>query len=178
MSLAMGASDQTPPTSPEQASPVPPAKRSWRESLTPERKRLYRNFLFATTATYLSVMITKRAIISRRHVPSLFHHNNYVPQFNKYQDGIQAVTLGTLLSCSTFAMGVTGVALVFNINNPYEFHAAMRNYMRGLGLQTELSKELEKNVDPRVKEIEDAIENFLSDSFPDDTPDAKGEKKN
>ncbi|KAK9248871.1 hypothetical protein V1506DRAFT_528015 [Lipomyces tetrasporus] len=178
MSLAMGASDQTPPSSPEQAPPVPPvppAKRSWRESLTPERKKLYRNFLFATTATYLSVMITKRAITARRHVPSLFHHNNYVPQFNKYQDGIQAVTLGTLLSCSTFAMGVTGVALVFNINNPYEFHAAMRKYMRGLGLQTELSKELEKNLDPRVKELEDAIEGFLSDSFPEERPDAKRE---
>ncbi|KAK9375803.1 uncharacterized protein V1513DRAFT_442040 [Lipomyces chichibuensis] len=177
MSLAMGASEPAAPSSSDQVPPVPPAKRSWRESLTPERKRLFRNFLFATTATYFSVMITKRAALSRRHVPSLFHHNNYVPTFNKYQDGIQAVTLGTLLSCSTFAMGVTGVALAFNINNAQEFHAAMRKYMRGLGLQTELSKQLEKNLDPKTKELEDAIENFLSDSFPNEKPDVK-EKKN
>ncbi|KAK9489660.1 hypothetical protein V1508DRAFT_427334 [Lipomyces doorenjongii] len=176
MSLAMGASETAAPSSPDQVPPVPPAKRSWRQSLTPERKKLFRNFLFATTATYFSVMITKRAALSRRHVPSLFHHNNYVPQFNKYQDGIQAVTLGTLLSCSTFAMGVTGVALVFNINNAQEFHAAMLSYARGLGLQTELSKQLEKNLDPKAKELEDAIENFLSDSFPNEKPEVKGKK--
>ncbi|KAK9239912.1 hypothetical protein V1525DRAFT_355278 [Lipomyces kononenkoae] len=174
MSLAMGASDQASPSPAEQAPPVPPAKRG---NFTPERKKLFRNFLLATTATYLSVMITKRATLSRRHVPSLFHHNNYVPQFNKYQDGIQAVALGTLLSCSTFAMGVTGVALAFNINNAYEFHAAMRKLMGDLGLRTELSKQLERNIDPKTKELEDAIENFLSDSFPKDSPEVREKKE-
>ncbi|KAK9369122.1 hypothetical protein V1509DRAFT_621199 [Lipomyces kononenkoae] len=177
MSHAMGASDQTSSSSTEQAPPpVPPAKSSWQRNLTPERKKLFRNFLLATTATYLSVMLTKRATLARRNVTSLFHHNNYVPQFNKYQDGIQAVGLGTFLSCSTFAMGVTGVALVFNINNVYEFHAAMRKFMSGLGLQTELSRQLERNIDPKTKELENAIENFLSDSFPKDNPEIKEKK--
>ncbi|KAK9465833.1 hypothetical protein V1512DRAFT_240662 [Lipomyces arxii] len=145
--------------------------------MTPQRKRLYKNFLVATTATYLSVMITKRATLARRHIPTMFSHNGTTPPFNKYQDGVQAVGLGTLLSCSVFSMGVTATTLIFNINNVQEFHEKMRRFMQSTGLRPSNSEELEKNVDPKILELETAIEEFMAGTFPQSDEQGKSEKK-
>ncbi|KAK9450367.1 uncharacterized protein V1518DRAFT_413682 [Limtongia smithiae] len=167
MSFAMASTTQ------ESHSPSPaPARRSLKDILTPERKKLLRNFLAATTFAYISVMFTKRSILSRRYVPSLFSHNNTPPPFNRYQDAVQAVTLGTLLSCSVFGMGVTGTALVMDVHSAREFNERMKTVLGGHVKDAERAL----NVDEEVKKLEESIENFLSEGLAELQKDEKKEE--
>ncbi|KAK9480808.1 hypothetical protein V1514DRAFT_324518 [Lipomyces japonicus] len=129
--------------------------------ITRERKTLYKNLLLATTFAYLSAMIAKRSVLSRRYVPSLFEHNHKPPQFNKYNDAVKAVTIGTLLSTSFFGVGVTGVALVLDVHSAKEFNDYMKQAMGG----HEKDLDRAKNIDPEVLKVEESINSFLSEQW-------------
>ncbi|KAK7207546.1 hypothetical protein BZA70DRAFT_286901 [Myxozyma melibiosi] len=141
--------------------------------LTPERKRQVRNFLLATTVAYMSTLVAKRAALAKRHVPTLFSHNHTPPPFNRYQDAIHAVTISSLLSCSVFAMGVTGTALVMDINSPQEFNDKMKLWLGGSQRESERAK----NIDPETVKLEGEIEQLLAQGLAAFDGDKKEEKE-
>ncbi|KAK9463123.1 uncharacterized protein V1516DRAFT_672014 [Lipomyces oligophaga] len=154
MSLAMAPQQSRPPA-------AKPEKKSIRDVFTPERKVLYRNFLFATTATYLSIMIAKRASLARKYIPTMFLHNNTPPPFSRYHDAVHAVTISMLLSTSFFAMGVTGTAMIMDIHSAKEFNQRMLINLGG----AEKNAQRAKQVDEEVAAIESSIEDFLNGVF-------------
>ncbi|CCH45192.1 putative membrane protein [Wickerhamomyces ciferrii] len=130
-----------------------------------QRRRTQMMYFFgATAATLVFSRLAYRGV--QAHVPGLFNSNHVPPPFSFQQDAISAIALSTVLSVSSFSMGVTGVAWTWDVSNVKEFTYKLKQKLGGVESEKQIS---ETKLDDESVTLQDAINAFINgEGFEDD----------
>jgi hypothetical protein len=91
-------------------------------------------------------------------IPKTFDANHRPPEFNMVRDGLQAVMKSSLLSTSSFAMGVTGTMWLMDVGSLKEFAIMMKQKLGGAEVEKRVAQ---MPMDDETKAVEKALTDAL-----------------